>query len=166
MLLCLFVLAPLVTAKYHHSPSWLPRLLFLGGVPLGGAFQGMPWPSLNGPVWTLAYEFRCYILVAILGVAFGLRNIRSAILAAAVAFLALSGFHALPSSSGAVYVVLGSPPDIVRLFGMFASGMSFYLWRDHVVYDHMIAGAAAVCVVVVSGKRVAAQRYRLITIWL
>jgi hypothetical protein len=28
--------------------------------------------------------------------------------------------------------------------------VSFYLWRDHVVYDHMIAGAAAVCVVVVS----------------
>jgi hypothetical protein len=88
--------------------------------------------------------------VAILGAAFGLRNIRSAVLAAAVAFLALSGLHALPASSGAVYVVLGSPPDIVRLFGMFAVGMSFYLWRDHVVYDHKIAAAAAVCVIAVS----------------
>jgi len=69
MLICLFVLAPLVTRNYHPSLQWMPRLLFLGGPHVNGAFEGMPMPGLNGPVWTLAYEFRCYILVAILGVA-------------------------------------------------------------------------------------------------
>jgi hypothetical protein len=62
MLLCLFILAPLVTKNYHPSPLLSPRLLFLSGAPVGGAFQGMPAPSLNAAVWTLAYEFRCYIL--------------------------------------------------------------------------------------------------------
>jgi peptidoglycan/LPS O-acetylase OafA/YrhL len=149
MPLCLFILAPLVTKQYRPSPLWLPSLLFLEGAPVDGTFQGMPAPSLNGSVWTLAYEFRCYILVAVLGAAFGLRNSRLAILAACIAFLALSGLGALPSSSGAVYVVLGSPPEIARLFGMFAAGMSFYLWRDRIVYDHKIA-AAALCVLAVS----------------
>jgi hypothetical protein len=87
-------------------------------------------------------------LVAVLGAAFGLRNIRVAVLAASIALLALSGLRALPSSSGVVYVVLGSPPDIARLFGMFAAGMSFYLWRERVVYDHRTA-AAALCVLAV-----------------
>ena len=64
MLFCLFVLAPLVTKKYQPSLLWLPRLLFLSGPRVdGGVFEGMPMPGLNGPVWTLAYEFRCYILV-------------------------------------------------------------------------------------------------------
>jgi peptidoglycan/LPS O-acetylase OafA/YrhL len=142
MLLCLLILAPLVTKKYHLSLLWLPRLLFLGGVPVDGAFQGMPAPALNGPVWTLAYEFRCYILVAVLGCAFGLRQLRTAVVVAAVALLAISQLPFLPESSGATYVVLGSPPAIARLFGIFAAGMSFYLWRDHVVYDHKIAAAA------------------------
>jgi peptidoglycan/LPS O-acetylase OafA/YrhL len=146
MLLCLFVLAPLVTKKYQPSLLWLPHLLFLGGPRVdGGLFEGMPMPGLNGPVWTLAYEFRCYILVAILGCVLGLRRVRSAILGAAIVLLALSGLHFLPGSSGAVYVVLGSPSDGARLFGMFAAGMSFYLWRDRVVYDHRIAAVATLC---------------------
>lgn len=148
MLLCLFVLAPLVTQRYH-PPLGLLRLLFLGGVPMEGAFPGMPTPGLNGPVWTLAYEFRCYILVAALGWALGLRNIRAAVACAALALLTVSGLHALPQSSGAVYVVLGSPPATVRLFGLFAAGMSFYLWRELIVYNHKIA-AAAICVLAVS----------------
>ena len=148
MLLCLFILAPLVTRKYHPSPLWLPRLLFLSGAPVDGAFPGMPAPALNAPVWTLAYEFRCYILVAVLGAAFGLRNIRSVILAAAFVLLAASELP-LPSSSGAIYVVLGTPPEIAHLFGIFAIGMSFYLWRERIDYDHRIA-AAAMGVLVIS----------------
>jgi hypothetical protein len=56
----------------------------------------------------------------------------------------MSGLHGLPVSTGAVYVALGSPPDIVRLFGMFAAGMSFYLWREFVVYSHKAAAGAYV----------------------
>jgi peptidoglycan/LPS O-acetylase OafA/YrhL len=40
MLLCLFVLAPLVTKKYQPSLLWLPHLLFLGGPRVdGGLFE-------------------------------------------------------------------------------------------------------------------------------
>jgi peptidoglycan/LPS O-acetylase OafA/YrhL len=149
MLLCLFVLAPFVTRNYRPSLLWLPRLLFLEGAPVPDAFQGMPAPALNGPVWTLAYEFRCYILVAILGRVFGLRNIRSAILGGAIILLALSAPHVLPPSSGAFYFIFGWPPNVARLFGMFAAGASFYLWRERVVYTHKIAAASA-CVIGIS----------------
>lgn len=138
MLLLLFVVAPFVTQKYHPSPLWLPRLLFLGGAPIDGAFSGMPVVDLNGSVWTLSHEFRCYIMVSVLGATFGLRNIRGVILVAALVLLALSPLP-LPSSSGALYILFGFPASIARLFGMFAVGMSFYLWRDRIVYNHNVA---------------------------
>jgi len=108
-LICLFVLAPMVTKNYHLSLQCLPRLLFLGHPRVDGVFEGMPMPDLNGPVWTLAYEFRCYILVAVLGVV-GFRNIRVAIAGGGVTLLLMSGLHGLPVSTGAVYIALGSLP--------------------------------------------------------
>jgi peptidoglycan/LPS O-acetylase OafA/YrhL len=140
-MLCLFVIAPLVTRDYRPSLLWAPHLLFLGSPNVSGAFAGMPMEALNGSAWTLAYEFRCYTLVAAIGIAFGLRRVRIVILGVAITLLILRG---LPTSSGAIYVALGSPPDIAHLFGMFAAGMSFYLWREKIAYDHWIAAAAAV----------------------
>jgi peptidoglycan/LPS O-acetylase OafA/YrhL len=138
-LLCLFVLAPLVTNKYFPSLQWLPRLLFLGSPHVDDAFEGMPMPGMNNPIWTLSYEFRCYILVAILGILLGLHNIRSAIAGSAVVLLLLSGLQIVPEYSGALYVALGSPSRMLRLLGMFAAGMTFYLWRDRIVYNHKFA---------------------------
>jgi peptidoglycan/LPS O-acetylase OafA/YrhL len=148
MTLCLFVLAPLVTRNYHPSLQWAAHLLFLSSPRVDGVFAGMPMPGLNGPVWTLAYEFRCYILVVILGV-IGFRHLRFVIVGAAIVLLTISGVDSIPELSGAFYVVIGSPPDIARLVGMFAAGISFYLWRESFRYKHSLAVIAA-CVLLLS----------------
>ncbi|HXZ18113.1 MAG TPA: hypothetical protein VEH77_19480 [Roseiarcus sp.] len=99
-------------------------------------------PVLNGSVWTIAYEFRCYILVVLLGL-LGFRTLRSAILVSAVAFLVVSALDVLPEESGVVRVAFGTPAQTVRLSGIFAVGMLFCLYQERIVYNAWIAAAAA-----------------------
>lgn len=152
--LCFFVLAPLVGSgasifSPHIVLTGLLHILFLGDPPAPGVFPGMPIQVLNGSVWTIAYEFRCYILVAVLGL-LGFRRLRPAILFCAIACLIVSELDVLPEASGVVHVVLGTPSQIAVLTGMFAVGMLFYLYRERILYDARIAAAASGTLIVCS----------------
>jgi peptidoglycan/LPS O-acetylase OafA/YrhL len=94
--LCLLVLAPFVGAGWSvFHPSALVRsfvrmaLLFHPNAK--GAFPGMPLPGLNGSMWSIPYEFQCYILVIFLSAASLLRGMLRYILLAAV-LVALAAF--------------------------------------------------------------------------
>lgn len=68
-LICVFVIAPLVGGNI--GPYLIQTLFYIAclHVPMDypGQFYGMiNYPNLNGAVWTIAYELRCYILLAIL----------------------------------------------------------------------------------------------------
>ena len=91
-------------------------------------FPGLAHPEANGPMWSLAEEFRCYCLVVILGFATVLR--RQAIFAALVALgLYLLTFHSF---------------GIVRMASIFVCGMAFYIFRDRIRYHWSIACLAFV----------------------
>ncbi|MGO9420166.1 acyltransferase family protein [Roseiarcus sp.] len=148
ILLCTFVLAPLVGAglsvfQFPNVVQTLLRLLLLSLAKLPGVFPGMPMPSVNGSAWTIPYEFRCYILVAALGLTGAYARLRVGILIAALACLIVSAPNFLPDGSGALYVVFGGPFQTVHLTGIFMVGMLFYLYQDRVVYNGRIALAAA-----------------------
>src|SRR5207237_3108401 len=62
----------------HFSPaywqkvelgSFLLRLPVLKMFWIPQSFFGNHWPYVNVPIWTIQYEFVCYILIALLGVA-------------------------------------------------------------------------------------------------
>lgn len=133
MLLCMLVLAPLLVKTYHPGFGWL-RIAMLSG-PKGVTFDSGVEEQLNASIWTLAYELRCYLVVIAVGLV-GFMRMRMAISIAAVAMLIASGYtdHTI-LSSGWPYLAFGSVGPTLRLFGMFAAGMSFYLWREHARYE-------------------------------
>ena len=148
--LCVFVLAPFVGAglsvfQPHAVVGSVLRVLLLTEPVAPGAFQGMPYPALNGSMWTIAYEFRCYILVAMLGVIGGLKcRFRYILLAAELIILIMNGIGVQLQTHGAAWMIFGSPDQTVHLLGMFGAGMLYYLFRRQVAYDIKFAAGAAV----------------------
>lgn len=70
-LVCLLVVAPLVSVNYWHefAPlSALKRALCLQEVVgISSTFAGSHNPDLNTPMWSIGFEFACYLMVAGMG---------------------------------------------------------------------------------------------------
>ncbi len=137
-LLCTFALAPCVGAQVH---VWAPRfladqawaMLHLEGPNVAGAFAGLPKPALNGSVWSIGYEFRCYLLTVALGClgAYSKRG-RFVMLAAVAACLLLTAGSVLTDVHWHREAELGRPLYLVRLSGIYGVGALYYLFRDAV----------------------------------
>lgn len=130
-----FVLGPFVTpvpfARYFADPHTYSHLRCLSlywldyGIP--GVFAANPNPGIvNGSLWTLAYEFDFYLLVAALG---QLRLLRKDVVTL-LYVASLASFH---------FSVGGG---VVALFRYFGAGMLLYLFRDRVPINGMALAAA------------------------
>ncbi len=94
-----------------------------------GVFHGLSQERINGSMWTISYEIRCYLLVILLG-ACGFVHDRRKFLVLTVclglaAFLPLN--IKLPFSR-----VFGALSSDVLLIGLFCAGGVFYLYRDRI----------------------------------
>lgn len=143
--LCLAI-GPLVGGRLREVSlrTYLLDFVFLGPPTVPGAFAGNAYQSVNGALWTIAYEFRCYLLVLMLGMIGALRH-RAAIAVAASLGLALNCFHPafgekLPNI---VFRVIGEPEKDLRLIPIFMVGMLFYLFRQRITFDGRRAAFAA-----------------------
>lgn len=143
-IICVLVVGPLGGA----DPLGLPdhamnatRVLVLNAPVLPGIFPGLPYPAPNGPMWTIAYEFRCYVLIALIG-ALGLLRLRLAIALGGFLCLLLNAFALVPEIPVPAAIV-GSLPETIRFTGIFLAGTSFYLFRDRIVYRGWLAALCA-----------------------
>jgi peptidoglycan/LPS O-acetylase OafA/YrhL len=115
------------------------------------SFAGQPRGELNGAMWTISYEFRCYLLVILLGLAGLLR--RPAMLAAASAgLLALYGFAPDALFDPLLRVphpelVFGTPRDLCRMTGLFLAGAAFRGWQHIIPVDGRVALTCATALV-------------------
>ena len=125
-LLCVVFVAPLAGATPADMLASLGEnlwaMIWLHQPKTPGVFAGTPYAVLNGAVWTINYEFRCYLLV----LALGLTQILNRPLAVfALAALCLAAFES--------HVLHHFSPDF-RLMGVFLAGVLFFLLRDKIRY--------------------------------
>lgn len=146
-LVCLMVVAPFSGADMADllgigAVKSLIRIVLLARPSLPGAFSEQPIPALNGSMWTIAYEFRCYVLLAILGLLGVLRR-RKTFLAIGVATLLLSAFSSIDFNPPSVlHDLLGTLRSSTRFDSLFFSGALFYLYRDKVHFSNVGAAVA------------------------
>jgi peptidoglycan/LPS O-acetylase OafA/YrhL len=152
-LVSLAIVAPLAGATLSSLLSGaegaIERIVLLQSPEAAGVFRGTPYAVLNGPTWTIAYEFRCYLLVLLLGLVGAFRRPS---LIAILAVVLLGAFELVPADAWQrivapqplFEVLLGRPDLSARLTGIFLLGSLFYLWRQHIRFTRPGAVLAAV----------------------
>jgi peptidoglycan/LPS O-acetylase OafA/YrhL len=150
---CVFLIAPFVGGGASiQSISDLEGLLFqaltLSPPDVPGVFHDLPYPALNSAMWTIAYEFRCYLAAAFFGV-LGLytSRYRTILLILLIALLVLDGSGAMHGIHTVFDYLHGSPQQTVEFSGIFGVGAFYYLFRDKVPLTGAGALAAAILLI-------------------
>jgi len=141
------VVAPLSSERALSVDAWdwLQGTLNLRGYATPRAFPDNPLPNaVNGSLWSISYEFWCYLGIALLGTCALLRY-RRLILAFLLASIALSVVFVawdLTPGGKALGVVFGDPVSWARLLPYYLAGTTFYLWRDRTPLSWPLAGVS------------------------
>lgn len=110
----------------------------------------LPTGIVDGTLWTIKYEFDCYLLIALLGVCGILtRAAAMAVFATFALCYALQGLGYLvipPIDHGIAALLVSNPVLWPRLFSYFFAGAAFYLWRAAIPKSGMLTVAALVAV--------------------
>ncbi|HET8637884.1 MAG TPA: acyltransferase, partial [Acidobacteriaceae bacterium] len=143
--LCVLLVAPFVSGSTRIlSVSTLlqefPNSIGLQEPLVKGVFPGMAYPSLDSPMWTIGFEFKCYILTMCLGLA-GMyaRKRRAFTLVAMVALLGINAFDPIPHGL--------HWNSMVRFAAIFGVGILYYIYRDKVRFTHRGALISALILV-------------------
>ena len=134
-LLCVFVLAPLVggTLTLPLAGDQIARMSFLMWPAVPDVFPGLHYRTLDGSMWTIGYEARCYLATALLG-SIGLFEPRArlVLVPAVMALLALHATGLLKDTTIAHEEIFGEIGKSVRLFGVYGAGALFFLFRERI----------------------------------
>ena len=107
-------------------------------------FPCRPYAMVNGAMYTIGYEFRCYLLVALLGLCGLLR--RPILVLIATVLLLSSLLYVAPFERmhwpRHVEAVIGQPSIAFRLTAVYLVGCCFFLFHDRIVFRRSFAVAA------------------------
>lgn len=109
------------------------ELLLLAGVHVDHAFAGVPYPGVNGSLWSIAYEFRCYLLLIVLG-SVGLtrdKRVMGLLTIGLLLWLIVIGVDHSPGTN----ILLGSLDVNIRTLALFCTGSAFYLFRGWIKFS-------------------------------
>lgn len=144
--LAIVVVAPLAGTSWSTigtvAASNVGRALLLQVPLIPDVFAGSHHAVLNGAVWTISFEFACYLLIALLG-SLGVFRRPKLVAGLAVAFLIVqTGFQTVALHPYFVALHLPEPfyfvlIDGFRLAGVFLIGTCFYLWRGVIRFSQI-----------------------------
>jgi peptidoglycan/LPS O-acetylase OafA/YrhL len=146
LVLSVLVLGPLMTKlpigdylgridTWTYVPSNM--LLAKGQLTLPGVLERAPYGVLNGSLWTLAYEFACYLALLTSGMAGGLTRktfVRTLLFFVAVGLL-------LSLTSGAE--TKGFANKVILLGPAFLIGAGIWIWRASIPASGLLASVLA-----------------------
>ncbi len=124
-------------------------MLFLSSPLTPRVFPGFAYPYVNGSLWTITYEFRCYLLIALMGI-FGLVSRRgvwpwlAAILLGATLVPGVQRHISWPH----LHLYVGEGPLDCHLISTFLVGSCFYLYRREIQFRPVFLWVALVVLVV------------------
>ena len=142
-IICAFVVGPLAGATDYFADYFAQFKLFeffklfvlLQPPNVPPVFSGQPYPLLNGSMWTVSYEFRCYLMVALIGIC-GLLSWRIWLAFSSLALvMALSPDSVSYIEKFSWFVVGEQPAAFIRFVCFFLAGGCFYLFRNRIEYS-------------------------------
>ena len=166
ILISAFVLGPIFTSlpigTYFLSPGTYTYLLNAVLIPihnLPGVFEGLPYQTVNGPLWTLPVEFACYLMLWAISLLLVLitkykshGNLSGIVDSKAFRVLLWVGAIAVFLGFIAVFYVLKNEflISVVRPVVIFIEGSLFYQYRDKIKVN-WIAGLVMALILALSG---------------
>lgn len=150
------VFAPLAASDvgaYFHQQDWrniVATTLALKQASVYGAFQSNPLQLVHGTLWTIRYEFDCYLFIALLSVA-GLLRAQTTAVAVLLVIAILVAMKLFPPpviDHGSAALLISSPNRWPDLFPFFFAGSAIFLFRDRIAKSKLwffcaLAGIAA-----------------------
>ncbi len=153
-LACVFLFAPLGTADWFMPLGYWK--LYLQNVRVSDLFSGLlqlgepavPWTfsstpiqgSINAPMWTIRYEFYCYLLIPLLWVIGVFKNKWAVVGIFVAAFIAqaVQYYHKVYFFGWQEFPIIGKPDFFPRFITYFSAGMCFYVFRNHIPRSRML----------------------------
>ncbi len=140
--------APGMPRWFQHLPSghFMLSVMVLSAPLTPPVFPRLHTAGVNGSLWTITYEFRCYLLVALFGVTGLLRRLPSVWLVLTACALAVNVdlFLAVRLAWHGPLLLLGDPYRVFQLSLPFLLGGCYALYRDRLPFRVVPAVLAAV----------------------
>jgi peptidoglycan/LPS O-acetylase OafA/YrhL len=158
--LCTYVSSHSLAMPKRDIADNLLNLLFLISPSVKPAYPGSLFPICNASLWTISYEFHCYLMILLLGVLGVLKRPKIMLALSAVALLAYAihpenyvlGDPLSSTSLSADFstqiihklsaITLELPIEDLRFAAIFLAGSCFYLFRNTIPYSAPLAIAA------------------------
>jgi peptidoglycan/LPS O-acetylase OafA/YrhL len=151
MALCLFVVCPLSNPKgwsildSRVIVDYFVHTANLDGTPVEGTFSSNVYPGeVNGSIWSIRFEFWCYIGLAALGMLGMLKRPRPTLLLFLTFIFIHLGFDLTHWNPGFKIVgrILGWPLLWARVLPLFMAGVMYAVWEPRMPLHGRWAAAA------------------------